>query len=611
MQQPDLIPRRVLFGNPSRIRPTISPDGRRLAYLAPVDGVLNVWLGTLGGDDFRPVTHDRDRGIRAYFWAHDDRNLLYLQDRVGEEQWHVYAIDTVDGGTRDLTPFDKVQARVIALDQHAPDTLLVTLNRRRPELQDVYELSLSSGELTQVVENPGYSGWLPDRRMQVRCAFEPTPDGGTTLLVREAAPAPWEPVCRIGYEDTLTTRPVGFSADGESLLMVSSLGAETGRLVWLRLRTGEVDVLYEDPRHDVVNVDVHPDTYEPQLVTVLRERIDLVPLDPGVAEDLDRLRALHRGELKLTGRDHADRTWLVSYSPDDGPIAYYAYDRVTGAGTHLFTHRPELESHALARMESFTFAARDGLELHGYLSFPAGAGRSGLPAVLSVHGGPWERDTWGFSPSAQWLANRGYLVIHVNFRGSTGYGKSFVNAGDREWGGKMHDDLVDTVRWVVDRGYADPARIAIYGASYGGYAALVGAAFTPDVFRCAVDLVGASNLNTMIRSVPPWWKPVIAQFHKRIGNPETEEEFLWSRSPLSRADRIRIPLLIAQGANDPRVPQAEAEQIVSALRANGIPHEYLLFPDEGHGFAKPANRIKFYTAAEQFLARYLGGRYEE
>jgi dipeptidyl aminopeptidase/acylaminoacyl peptidase len=262
-------------------------------------------------------------------------------------------------------------------------------------------------------------------------------------------------------------------------------------------------------------------------------------------------------------------------------------------------------------MEPFSFTARDGLEIHGYVTFPPGQGRSSLPAVLDVHGGPQVRDSWGYNPEAQWFANRGYLCVQVNYRGSTGYGKAFVAAGDREWGGKMHDDLIDAVSYVTGQGWADPSRVAIYGGSYGGYAALVGAAFTPGVFRCAVDIVGPSNLKTLLETIPPYWAPMIAQLYRRVGNPETDAEFLWSRSPLSRARDIRIPLLIAQGANDPRVKQAESEQIVAALTEAGIEHEYLLFPDEGHGFAKPENRIRFYTAAERFLARYLGGRYEE
>jgi dipeptidyl aminopeptidase/acylaminoacyl peptidase len=344
---------------------------------------------------------------------------------------------------------------------------------------------------------------------------------------------------------------------------------------------------------------------------VLKDRMTYTVLDPSVADDFKAVRALHPGDPTFSDRDEADTTWLIAFTVDAGSVTYFMYDRATKTGRLLFSARPALDSYELAPMEPFSFTARDGLLIHGYVTFPPGLGRTGLPAVVDVHGGPQVRDTWGYNPEAQWLANRGYLCIQVNYRGSTGYGKAFIAAGDREWGGKMHDDLIDAVGYAVDQGWADKSKVAIYGGSYGGYAALVGAAFTPDVFCCAVDIVGPSNLKTLLETIPPYWAPMIAQLYRRVGNPETDADFLWSRSPLSRARDIRIPLLIAQGANDPRVKQAESEQIVAALTEAGIDHEYMLFPDEGHGFAKPENRIKFYTAAERFLAKYLGGRYEE
>jgi dipeptidyl aminopeptidase/acylaminoacyl peptidase len=372
-----------------------------------------------------------------------------------------------------------------------------------------------------------------------------------------------------------------------------------------------VTVLAEDPEADVSGVLLDPDTRDPQVVMFLRDRMTYTVLDESVAADLAAVRALHPGDPSFTGRDEDNEVWLIAFNVDAGSVSYFFYDRVTRTGRPLFTARPALSGYELAPMEPFSFPARDGLVVHGYATFPPGLGRANLPAVVDVHGGPQARDTWGYNPEAQWLANRGYLCLQVNYRGSTGYGKAFVNAGDREWGAKMHDDLLDAVEYAVGQGWADRSRVAIYGGSYGGYAALVGAAFTPDVFCCAVDIVGPSNLKTLLESIPEYWKPVIAQLYRRVGNPETDTEFLWSRSPLSRARDIRIPLLIAQGANDPRVKQAESEQIVAALTDAGIDHEYMLFPDEGHGFAKPENRIKFYTAAERFLAKYLGGRYEE
>ena len=323
------------------------------------------------------------------------------------------------------------------------------------------------------------------------------------------------------------------------------------------------------------------------------------------------IRALHPGDPEIVAQDHSDMVWLVAFTNDAGPVPFFLYDRQRREGRFLFDHQPELSRYELAPMEPFSYQARDGLTIHGYATFPPGAGRTGLPMVLNVHGGPWARDTWGFDAEAQWLANRGYLCVQVNFRGSTGYGKAFVNAGDREWGRAMQNDLTDGVAYAIAQGWADPERVAIFGGSYGGYAALAGVTFTPDLYRCAVDIVGPSNLKTLIETIPPYWQPQIALFHQRVGNPETDAEFLWSRSPLSRAASIKTPLLIAQGANDPRVKQAESEQIVAALRDAGIDHEYMLFPDEGHGFAKPENRLRFYAAAERFLARHLGGRAED
>ncbi|HEX9992083.1 MAG TPA: S9 family peptidase [Acidimicrobiales bacterium] len=608
-----LVPRTVLFGNPERTSPRVSPDGRRLAWIAPSDGVLNVWVGDVGADPSsgRVVTDDRERGIRAHTWAHDGRHLLYAQDAGGDEDWHLYAVDLVDGGVRDVTPFDHVQVRLVAVDKRFPDTILVAINRDDPRLHDVYRLDLPSGTLDKVVDNPGYLGFLADDDFRVRAAVEPLPDGGLRVLVRDDEDGEWRPLLDVPHEDALSTDLLSFTADGTALYVLTSAGANATRLVRVDCATGEQVEVAGDETYDVGGVRLHPDTNEPQLVSYVRERIDWEVLDPAVAADLDAVRALDGGDLVLQGHDDADRVWLAGFTADDGPVRYFAYDRDAGEGTFLFEHQPELGRYRLAPMEPFSFTARDGLTIHGYLTFPPGEERSGLPAVLNVHGGPWARDTWGLHPEAQWMANRGYLCIQVNFRGSTGYGKAFVNAGNREWAGRMHDDLVDAVGHVVGQGWADPGRIAIYGGSYGGYAALVGATFTPDLFRCAVDIVGPSNLKTLIESIPPYWAPLRAQFLTRVGDPDTEAEFMWSRSPLSRVDRIRIPLLIAQGANDPRVKQAESEQIVAALRDKGVDHEYLLFPDEGHGFAKPENRLRFYAAAERFLARHLGGRAED
>ncbi len=617
----ELIPRQVLFGNPERVGPQISPDGTRLAWIAPHQGVLNVWVAPVGADGVdwpaaQVVTGDTDRGIRIYFWAHDGRHLLYLQDTGGDENWRLHDVDLLTMQRRDLTPFGGVQTEVIAVEKKFPTEILIGLNRDNPELHDVYRLSLTTGELVKEVANPGFIGWVADAQLVVRAGIAPEPDGGMTLMVRGGDGEDWRPLLTVPAADALTSQPIAFSEDGRSLLALSSVGADTGGLVRIDLATGDSEVLARDPETDVAGVRLDPDTREPQLVIFGKDRAEYLVLDHALDADLAAIRALNPGDPSFTDADDADETWLVAFSNDTSAESYYSYDRRTQQGRFLFGARPELDRYELAPMEPFQFTARDGLAIHGYATFPPGAPRTGLPMVLDVHGGPWARDAWGFDPDAQWLANRGYLCIQVNFRGSTGYGKAFVNAGDREWGAAMQDDLTDAVAHVAGLGpasqhWADPARVAIYGGSYGGYAALAGAAFTPGLYRAAVDIVGPSNLKTLIETIPPYWAPMIAQFHTRVGDPAQDAEFLWSRSPLSRAHDIRIPLLIAQGANDPRVKQAESEQIVAALTDAGIEHEYLLFPDEGHGFAKPENRLRFYAVAERFLARHLGGRAED
>jgi dipeptidyl aminopeptidase/acylaminoacyl peptidase len=612
----ELIPRRVLFGNPERVLPRISPDGTRLAWIAPHEGVLNVWVAPVGDDGVdwsaaRVVTDDTDRGIRVCAWAHDGRHLLYLQDTGGDENWRLHDVDLSTMQRRDLTPFEGVRTELIAAEKKFPTEILVGLNRDNPELHDVYRLNLIDGELVKEEENPGFIVWVADTQLVVRAGIAPQPDGGIVLMVRDGHGEDWRPLLTVPAEDAMTSGPIAFSEDGLSMLALSSVGADTGGLVRIDVATGDTELLARDPDTDVTGVRLNPDTREPQIVMFEKDRVEYQVLDRAVDADLAAIRALNPGDPVFADADDADETWLVAFNNDTSAASYYSYDRRTRRGSFLLNTRPELGQYELAPMEPVTFTARDGLTIHGYATFPPGAPRTGLPTVLLVHGGPWARDSWSFDAEAQWLANRGYLAVQVNFRGSTGYGKAFVNAGNREWGGKMQDDLTDAVGYILGQGWADPARVAIFGGSYGGYAALAGAAFTPDLFCCAVDIVGPSNLKTLIETIPPYWAPMIAQFHTRVGDPDNDAEFLWSRSPLARARDIRIPLLIAQGANDPRVKQAESEQIVAALTEAGIEHEYILFPDEGHGFAKPENRLRFYAAAERFLARYLGGRAED
>lgn len=609
-QQPPLIPREILFGNPERTSPRLSPDGKYLAYIAPDEkNILQVWMRTVGQEDDRQLTHDQKRGIRIFFWTYDGEQLIYLQDSDGDENWHLYLVNIQSNIVRDLTPFQGIQAQPVALDPNFPDRILVGLNLQDLRKHDVYRIDLKNGAVEFETENPGnIVGWTADAQFQVRAAIATTPDGGSDLLFREATDKPWETLRHWGPDDE--GYPVSFSADGKTLYIIGSHDANAQRLIALDLANRQETVIAEDAQYDVGGILIHPVLRVIQAVSFYRDKQEWQVLDQNIAPDFEAITKVRQGEFGVSSRNLADSNWLVAYSTDDGPVYYYAYDRESKTSTLLFSNRPQLEELSLTSMQSISLQARDGLTIHGYLTTPVGIPAKNLPTVLLVHGGPWVRDTWGYDPEVQWLANRGYAALQVNYRGSSGYGKDFLNAGNREWGAKMHDDLIDAVNWLVQQGIADSKKIAIMGGSYGGYATLVGLTFTPDVFAAGVDIVGPSNLITMMESIPPYWEPLRAMEAHRVGNLETEQEFLKSRSPLFFVDRIKKPLLIAQGANDPRVKQAESDQIVEAMQQNSKPVEYVLYTDEGHGFARPENRLHFYAKAEEFLAKYLGGRFE-
>ena len=603
-----LIPRELLFGNPKRSSPQLSPDGKYLAYIAPDDkNILQVWLQTLGKEDDRQLTDDKKRGIRAYFWTYNPEQLIYLQDADGDENFHLYSVNIQTNTVRDLTPFQGVKAQVIDLDHEFPDEILVGLNLNNPQKFDVYRIHLNNGAVEFEADNPGnIVGWTADAQFQIRAAIAATPDGGSELLHRDSAQHEWETSRHWGPDDS--GGAVMF-ADKKTLYIMGSHEANAQRLLALNLDTKEETVIAQDDQYDVGGVVIHPTERRIQAVSFYRDKLEWQVLDESIAADFEAISQVRRGQFSISSRDLADLHWIVSYLTDDGPVYYYLYERESRSSTLLFSNRPELEDLPLAPMEPVSYSARDGLTIHGYLTRPS-AGDAPYPTVLLVHGGPWARDIWGYSPTVQWLANRGYAVLQLNFRGSTGYGKSFINAGNRQWAATMHDDLIDGVNWLIDQGVADPQKTAIMGGSYGGYATLVGLTFTPDVFACGVDIVGPSNLITLMQSIPPYWAPLMAMFQHRVGNLETEAEFLKSRSPLFFVDRIEKPLLIGQGANDPRVKQAESEQIVEAMSQADKPVQYVLYTDEGHGFARPENRLHFYAIAEAFLAEYLGGQFE-
>jgi dipeptidyl aminopeptidase/acylaminoacyl peptidase len=476
---------------------------------------------------------------------------------------------------------------------------------------DVHRLKLSNGALTLDTENPGdVLGWGSDAKFQVRAAQVSTSDGGTEIRVRDDAKAPWKTLLKVGPEEILEFQD--FSADGKSVYLKTSIGSDTARLVQRDLATGSEKVLAASPEVDAGTVFLQPRTHVVQAVSFEPGRSTWKVLDPSVRADFDAIGKLNSGDFTVVNRTAADDAWLVAFTSDRGPVSWYKWDRTAKKGSLIFTAQPKLEGLPLAEMKSVVIKSRDGLNLNSYLTLPVGVAPKALPLVLFVHGGPWGRDTWGYSSYPQWLANRGYAVLQVNYRASTGYGKKFLNAGNRQWGLKMHDDLLDAAKWAIDKGIADPKKIAVFGGSYGGYAALAAATMTPDSFACNVDIVGPSNLKTLIGSIPPYWKPMRAMFDVRMGNVDDpkDAELVRNASPLFRADKISKPLLIGQGANDPRVNVKESEQIVEAIEKNKGSVTYVLYPDEGHGFARPENRIDFNARAEKFLGTCLGGRFE-
>jgi dipeptidyl aminopeptidase/acylaminoacyl peptidase len=607
----------------------LSPDGARLAYLAPDEkGVLQVWVGGSDGAGARPVTRDPHRGVQLYEWAQDSRHLLYEQDSDGDENFHLYSADLSGGPVRDLTPFQGVKAQNLCTSPRKPGEALVGLNLRKRDLFDMYRIDLETGALRLDTENPGdVISWTKDIDLVIRGAtvFDPK-TLETVVRVRDSAGAPWRDLVRMPFESSTMFGQynggsviAGFEPDGRSLDVVSALHSPTQRLERIDARTGEtLAVLAEDPRSDVAEdlFDVVP--------LVLREpstgRLQAVAFEYGMREwkffddavrtDFEALGRAHRGFLGVVSRDTADRHWVVVQLVDDGPLTFFLWDRGGRKETPLFQDQPALSKYALAAQKFVTFRARDGVVLPAYLTLPPGIPARKLPLVLFPHGGPWARDHWGFDPIVQWLANRGYAVLQVEFRGSTGFGREFLNLGNHEFGLKMEDDSIDGARWAVAEGIADPKRLGIMGASAGGYATLRAITEHPDMFVAAVDLVGPTDVSLLFSTMPAGWGAVKNRWIRRIGDVEHDPELNRRLSPLFHVEKIRTPLLIGQGANDPRVNIENSNRMVAALRAKKLSVDYVVYPDEGHGFQRPENNLDFFGRAEEFLAKHLGGRAE-
>ena len=623
---PPLLDRDLFFGDPEISGSQISPDGRHLSFIKPYEGVRNVWVKGLREpfDAARPLTAD-ERPVPGYFWSEDGKYVLYVQDKGGNEDFHVYAVDPTAAAeeasgvppARDLTPLDGVRAFIYALPEATPGRILIGLNDRDPALHDVYRLDLATGERTLLIRNEqNVLFWVADLSGEVRLAVRQRPDGGTELLsVADGALGELVYDCDFGE----ACGPVRFHKDGQRVYLTTNKGDDLDltRLVLFDPATKELELVESDPDGEVdFGGAVFSDATEELIATdYLGDRERIYPKSEKVEKALAFLRSeLPEGEISFGEMTNDDRYVRVIVSSDVDPGTVYLFDWQEMTVEEMYRSRPDLPSEHLAPMAAIRYTSRDGVEIPAYLTVPRGVEPKNLATVVFPHGGPWARDVWGYDPLHQVLANRGYAVFSMNFRGSTGYGKAHLNAGNKEWGtGLMQHDITDGVKYLVEQGIAEPERVAIMGGSYGGYATLAGLTYTPELYAAGVDIVGPSNLITLLNSIPPYWGPFKKQFLLRMGDPETPEgkAQLEAQSPLFHADRIQAPLLVIQGANDPRVKQSEADQIVAKLHELGRGVEYIVAPDEGHGFRGRENRLAMYARAEEFLAEHLGGRYQE
>lgn len=626
---PALIPREVLFGNPERADPQISPDGSQLTWLAPdKNGVLNVWASAVGGENPHPITNETHRPIGWYAWGEDGKHILYLQDNAGDENEHLFSADLATANVRDLTPFRGVRAQNVMTDLKHPRFVLLALNLRDRHVFDMYRVDLETGAVTLEAKNPGdVLTWTADNDFVIRgaTAF----DGKTAasiVRVRDAVDKPWRDLVVMPFERALFAGEVyigsliaGFDPDGKSLVIHSALHSDKGRLVRVDLRNGEeLGVVAQDPTSDVAEYDdylapkvlTNPETDAIEAVLFNYTSRHWVFLDPKVEADVASIGHEVKGFIDLICRDRADRKWIITAERSDAPDSYYVFDRETKKVTLLYNENPILQRYTLARKKPVIIKARDGLDLVSYLTTPPGVEAKNLPLMLLIHGGPWDRDNDRYEPEVQFLANRGYAVLQVNYRGSTGFGLKYFNAGNNELGRGMIEDLFDAVQWAIDQEIADPKHIASMGGSMGGFATLCTLTMRPDLFACGVDVVGPSDMAANFRSFPSYWSIVMPRWRRRGGDFDHNEELNRKVSPIYHIDKIRAPLLIAQGKNDPRVAIATSDAMVAALRKAKREVTYIVYPDEGHGFARPENQIDFYGRVEEFLAKHLGGRAE-
>jgi dipeptidyl aminopeptidase/acylaminoacyl peptidase len=608
-----LVARRVFFDNPDCTNVRVSPDGLQIAYVAPVDGVNNLWVAPV--DDpaaARPLTRVTDRNISGYFrWAYTSRHLVFFRERDGDENWRAASVNIGNGTIVSLTPEYGVKSFLQEIDRKYPEEMLIRHNQRDKSRFDLFWVNVVTGVSERVFENTEYADLFTDSQFQLRLATRLKPDGTAELLER-LPDRTWVPFTEVPIGDIDSFRLIDFSADGTTLYLVDPRGRDKAALFALDMKTRDTTLLAEDDEADIVQVALDEER-RPVAARANRDRARWYAVDAGARQDLIDLARHGDGDVSILSDSADRRVTSVFYERDNASGEFALLDRERREVRKLFAQRKALADIPLRKMQPVIIPARDGLRLNAYLTLPAQDAAMGrMPLVLVIHGGPYARDFWGFNSIHQWLANRGYAVLSVNYRGSTGFGKAFVTAADREWGGRMHDDLIDAVDWAVARGIADEKRVGFFGGSYGGYSALTAATRTPEVFACIVDLFGISNLITFMATIPPYWGPWFSVWKNRLGDPGTEagRAFLAERSPINHLERATKPILIAQGMRDVRVVAAESEQMVTALRQRGVPVTYVTFPDEGHGFVRPENRLAFYGVTEAFLAKHLGGRYQ-
>lgn len=604
---PPVLPMEDFFRNPEVGAFSLSPDGAKLAFVKPWERRMNVYVRDIETGAEKRVTSATERDIAGFFWKGSDR-IVYIQDKGGDENFHIYLTDIEGKASRDLTPFDGVRAGVLDDLEEDPEHMLLEMNRRNPEVFDVYRCELATGELTQIAENPGnITGWLTDHDGRLRVAYE-TDGVNSSLLYRPTEKDAFKTLVTTNFKDSFL--PLMFGYDNKLLYVASNLGRDKIAVYTFDPDANKTrDLVFEHPDVDVASLISSKKRKVITGVVYTTDKSRYHFFDKDRKELQDTLEKFFPGyEVAVTGMDDDERRATVRVYGDRTRGGSYLFDRQSNSLTKLADHSPWLKETEMAPMEPIQYTSRDGLTIHGYLTLPLGVASRDLPLVVIPHGGPSARDEWGFDSEVQFLANRGAAVLQVNFRGSTGYGKKFWQAGFKQWGRTMQDDVTDGVEWLVKRGIADPKRLAIYGGSYGGYAALAGATFTPDLYACAVSYVGPSNIFTLLESIPPYWEPYREMEYEEIGHPVKDKELLESISPVLHADKIRIPLFVAQGANDPRVKKAESDQIVEAVRKAGKDVVYMVKDNEGHGFRNEENRFDFYREMGGFLKKHLGLR---